>query len=579
VFIAICTKKDQVLTTEDAVWKTSDWIIQEIGFAMGRGCKLIILLEEGVREPGSLQGDLEYIKFERASPAKCSTKLLQMINNIVPHVKTHAPPQGVAVSLPVKHRESTESVDWKTPSESWSLRQYEFAFSTARLYKEDQIAVSISESFLANSLFSPNQKVVWQAFCDYTHIVFGANGSVAQLTRLSISHPENSDILKYLAMALGYFNQYIESAQKYEIAGEKAEDPRDKLYLMGKAAVQYVRAGERESDTGRLLESIKSIGTEKPIFEKETISVLREIFNELDEDGYMSIATMQRLVELDPSDANVRFALAHAHADRGNKELALYHYTLISIGDRGSGVWNNLGVVYDSLELKSHSVDAYRRAEELGETLAMSNLALKFIAEGFIGEAKKLCDTAIDMPKYHNNVLTTASEANIVFANEEKRIEEICKAVARENIFYAKCGRGLAQSISAPLSGKWVGDDCVLDIDVNGSEIRATGNYTKEGNQLGGGLGGLGGLVGVLPGSPSSMVVYKEKWLVEYKGKIQGRTVDAHVTRNLIGGSSTLLGSIANTIPVLLVLSDDQNEFEVMENQAIWYKLKRVPVT
>jgi len=76
LFIGICTRKEAVI---DAVHlsrnkfrrkllngpedryspKTSDWIIQEIGLAIGRGMELILLVESGLRQPGGLQGNLE----------------------------------------------------------------------------------------------------------------------------------------------------------------------------------------------------------------------------------------------------------------------------------------------------------------------------------------------------------------------------------------------------------------------------------------------------------------------------------------------------------------------------------------
>jgi len=43
--------------------------------------------------------------------------------------------------------------------------------------------------------------------------------------------------------------------------------------------------------------------------------------------------------------------------------------------ERHSATWNNLGVEFDLSSLPSKSVNAYRKAEEKGETLAMSNLA------------------------------------------------------------------------------------------------------------------------------------------------------------------------------------------------------------
>src|SRR5262245_53965236 len=92
VLIAICTKKERVISPNvlantllprgflkapknEFLWKTSDWIIQEIGLAIGRGLELILLLEEEVQKPGGLQGDLEYISFNRDSPERSFGKI------------------------------------------------------------------------------------------------------------------------------------------------------------------------------------------------------------------------------------------------------------------------------------------------------------------------------------------------------------------------------------------------------------------------------------------------------------------------------------------------------------------------
>lgn len=65
VFIGICTGRELAVEKgslsrsilspklrapqQDFKWKASDWIIQEIGLAIGRKMKLVIFLEEGVR--------------------------------------------------------------------------------------------------------------------------------------------------------------------------------------------------------------------------------------------------------------------------------------------------------------------------------------------------------------------------------------------------------------------------------------------------------------------------------------------------------------------------------------------------
>src|SRR6202521_367143 len=63
--------------------------------------------------------------------------------------------------------------------------------------------------------------------------------------------------------------------------------------------------------------------------------------------------------------------------------------------ERKQMTWNNLGVVLDHFGLLGMAVQAYRKSEDMGETLAMSNLAQKFIFAGFVREAQEQCDKAL----------------------------------------------------------------------------------------------------------------------------------------------------------------------------------------
>ena len=71
LFIGICTKKElavrperlsklpllnkQYANIQDLEWKTSDWIIQEIGLAKGRNLEILLLIENGVRKPAAFR--------------------------------------------------------------------------------------------------------------------------------------------------------------------------------------------------------------------------------------------------------------------------------------------------------------------------------------------------------------------------------------------------------------------------------------------------------------------------------------------------------------------------------------------
>src|ERR1700724_922347 len=101
VFIGICTKRERAVEDSslsgvllqpvyrkaritEFKWKTSDWLIQEIGLARGRSLELILFVEEGLRPPGGLQGDIEYIPFRRDLPESSFGKFLEMIKALIP---------------------------------------------------------------------------------------------------------------------------------------------------------------------------------------------------------------------------------------------------------------------------------------------------------------------------------------------------------------------------------------------------------------------------------------------------------------------------------------------------------------
>jgi hypothetical protein len=123
LFIGICTRKERVVSpnalsscwmsrqklavNENALeWKTSDWIIQEIGLAIGRGMDIILLVEEGIRSPGALQGNLESIRLYRDAPERSFDALLAMLATLTPR-----PTDGAAAAVPPSPSEPEKSTD------------------------------------------------------------------------------------------------------------------------------------------------------------------------------------------------------------------------------------------------------------------------------------------------------------------------------------------------------------------------------------------------------------------------------------------------------------------------------------
>ena len=85
--------------TKAMSWTATAWVLQESGYALRGGRKLILLKETGVELSG-LRGDLEYVPFDASNPAAVFSKLSEMINGLL------AEAAGTTVSMTVAQQSS-----------------------------------------------------------------------------------------------------------------------------------------------------------------------------------------------------------------------------------------------------------------------------------------------------------------------------------------------------------------------------------------------------------------------------------------------------------------------------------------
>ena len=599
VFIGICTKKERVIPStslsksvlrpgvlkaqeRDFAWKTSDWIMQEIGLAIGKNLDLVLLVENGVRQPGGLQSNVEYISFERDAPEKSFGKIVEMISALSPRASSPSATSADTKSMLAdeeREQESPVGGDWTTPKSDWKRRDYERTYWRMTVTGDTAGAENIDKAYLATKDAANNDnRNNWEAFAELTRLWWGKGGSLAKLKALAEAHPDSTRTLLYLAQAYEKYQDYTKAADTYEAAARKAVDAAEALRLMGQAAVGYVRAELRENSSA-IVRKMKARVESNGNGELETLKVLRRLA-ELEKEDNENLAIMERIVEVDPSDIDTRFSLAYKHSECGNNDLALYHYLKIPPRERGAMAWNNLGVAFDGFSLRAKSVEAYRRAEGLGETLAMSNLAQKFISAGFLPEAKKQCDDALAITDYHKNIGHALASLKELPDKESERQSELLEKAKPKSEFYKQFGRAVSRSDTNELSGRWKGPDCVLDVNSRDGEFHAAGSYERQSS------GVLGLAVFGAVGSTSSDNTLV-RFRVEYTGTLRGRGIEAHVTRDQEGAAmptgSTLLGSSADETRVFMFLTDDENELSVMESSPgkdpRFYSLKRQVTT
>lgn len=279
-------------------------------------------------------------------------------------------------------------------------------------------------------------------------------------------------------------------------------------------------------------------------------------------DKNLLFGVLERILHFHPDDAETRFLLAHNYSEADKEELSLFHYLKIPYQDRGAGTWNNLGVQFDSCDLPSKSVDTYRKAEGLGETLAMSNLAQKFISSGFLREADEICNRAMKIEDFHQNVSHAVSRIKAIPDEENKKELELLDKAKPVSEFYREYGRAVRQEDIREHVGRWCGPDCELEVIIKGNVFLATGNYEvpRSGLRLHEALMGLSG-------PPPTIDQYR----VRYTGKITGHAGEVEIIREEITKASitsTLLGGMENCKKAIMVVSETVNEIRIAENNS-----------
>jgi hypothetical protein len=589
LFIGICTTKEAIIdpvrlsrsmfnrrifkaNEEHFAWKTSDWIIQEIGLAIGRGMDLILLVESGLRQPGGLQGNLEYIPFERNTPEKSFGKLLEMIRALLPKAKMVPMAEAAtsAVSEEKAMADQKEDVEWLKPKENWRQFDYEMALFHMIQTENKEGEREITSAYLATKegQISANRES-WEALQENFRLVYGTGGNLSTLEKLAAKYRDNSNVQTHLAVAYGHYGEQEKAGQQFIIAAELTGDKNEKLKRIGNAVLAFVRAGRKER-IAEFTKQMKDLAPEVEDGESILNRTLRQI-KDIEDNKDLLFGLLERFLQLHPDDVKSRFALAHGYSEEDQNELSLFHYLKIPDRERGGGTWNNLGVQFDSCGLVSKSVDAYRKGEEFGETLAMSNLAHKLIGAGFVKEADEICKRALQITDYHKNIGHAIQRIKSVPEEEDdKQTVALDKAIPISE-FYRDYGRAAAQSEILEQEGRWSSPDCELDVIIKEGSFSAVGEYEVKPSPL------LMGMLGQPPPQP-------DKYRIRYGGEIYGCTIKGNVTREEIRKPSvipTLLTEKKDETKVLMVASEDLSEIRVYEKGASkkgprFYKLNRI---
>lgn len=494
VFIGICTKSECVAEGQllripfqnsycvtqyrDLSWKTSDWMIQEIGLAKGRGLELILLVERGLRKPGGLQGDVEHIEFDRSAPEKSFGKILEMITALSPKTKTVRGAPADTSSAAANRDAAPIDKRWATPAPSWTRDNYELAIFRMVAAGDEKGAESIDQAYLmTDHATEDDNKATWQARIEWLRVLFGSSGNIGKIKELATRHPKSWKVLSYLGKCYAEYEEYESAAETFLAAESLAEGREDEQTLKGEAAIFYAKAGQPDR-AFKIVRELKAGVASGVYSEVRLLEVMRRIA-EGQKNQSALLAILERSAELSPEDLDIRFSLAYRYSENGNNDLALTNYLKVPYQMRSAMVWNNLGVAFDEFSMPGKAVSAFLRAVDSDETLAMSNLARKWLSLGFVREAQEMCDRAVAMKDYHKNVSHVLSMVRDLPDKEDEKLSELQNRTKPKAEFFSRAGRAITSTEPNELRVRWKGPRCELELKRTGDRVRLVGRYEQ----------------------------------------------------------------------------------------------------
>ena len=529
------------------LWSVSPWVVQESGYALGLGKKVLFLVEEGVDFPTSdMQADAEWIPFVRSDLKTLQMRLMTILVN---EIGNNLP------ALQEGHLSEREQVVPAPPPQDQTEQNAESSISIknvrARLNEKDFTGADELFQQLTSRL-SDDDFQRWLK-CVYLRLKAAAGHQESFDSLYAIAQHETSDLNARTQLAL-YFQNFNEHARAIAVlrGGLSVIEPQLQPALYRHIAQALVKDNNYES-------AIETLGTLLRVNNLSTLELTQTFLTLADiaqqrEDKVLESSALERALELEPADAERRFRIAFLYSSTGQYALAAYHYKIRLAQDDNSTVKNNLAVAFGNLNLPGREIDLYLAASG-EESLAKANLSHSYVDGGFFKEAERQAREALE--KASDTTMARAS-------NALARIRDMREAETKREAQLSNDGKTAAQfrsrfaeaflSETPQISGSFETKYGILTFEQMAGRIVGTKKEELPPSVF----GNVFGLTASSSGLPTIKWTTLEASLIGRSARFTVRTTEA---------LELLLSSTSpSVVEGLLILAPDGTSFELLEN-------------
>ncbi len=538
-------------------WTASEWVIEEIGFAIGKGLKVLLLIEKGVNFPtADLDGDTQWISFNRDNLSASQTEISQMVLHLISQrVTSIAEPASAATTSPSGQEQLAAQ---KTPTFSEQLKNIKKHVLSGSFSEADRIQREITDSEL-----DAKQRSSTEAFLLYFRAINSDTNALDRLKKRCAEDPSDHVALESLA---GVFTSFADfnQASKLLICNLNNVPRNQRSNLAIRASQALCEDGKSNDSIPLLLESLQQEKDEsiRILLYSEMAKVAEKTKN-----TNMEIAFLERVLKAEPTNNTARFRLAYVCSESKLGKLAAYHYDVVAKHTDWRGASNNLGVTYGELGLKAAQCRLYKLVADK-YPLAKANLASIYANAGLHTEAEELANSAISEAKDHNEVQLITDRAQYVLneiASSEKTEKEAIGQLADdtkvEREFMCAYAESYCQKHLNNASGIYSTTNGQILIVREQDNLKGNGTFTKTTPR---------GLMSFA--FPHLGAVKKDTQELEVTTYVLSLTAQMHgqagtFELNITPSEkpSSILGDSSRTIKGLLYFQDDGNTIQFLE--------------
>jgi hypothetical protein len=366
--------------------------------------------------------------------------------------------------------------------------QYHDALSEKK-FKE---ASELLDKVLAE-IENPNRKKEEVVRSYYLRHQYGDTSAFRELEeftdKIENDNEKKSHGLFYLSLIYNQANNYEKSVQLATQALEITNDNQQKAFCISRISDYHLENDNTKESLKIIIKSIDNINEKQP---KVTLYRALANYYKKTENKLLESIAYQKALELTPNNTYLLFDAAYnfSETEQDLKDLSLLFYKkLLGFDSKFQSALNNIGVTYRNLGLEVKSTEQYKKAFELKNSLAASNIANQLIHLGFVQEAEEYLKKAEGFEDPHENVFEATSLIKTKINKEKEEEEKILKKAKKKFRFFNHFGNAVftSKKIDFKIANQWYNDDDILiTISQNNNTIEFSWENGEEKHSING---------------------------------------------------------------------------------------------